>query len=492
MTDGSGENAPAGLEADLCVIGAGAGGLSVAAGASQMGVRVVLIEKGEMGGDCLNTGCVPSKALLAVGHAALFAKRAKRFGVRVDGVKIDAAQAFEHVQGVVAAIRPHDSQERFEGLGVQVLRAGAQFVAPDVVEAGGVRIKAKYFVVATGSSPFVPPIDGLNALGPLTNETVFGLGAVPEHLIVLGGGPVGCELAQAFRGLGARVTILEMNRILSMDDPEMAEVVRTRLLEDGIVLHEETQVLAVKGSAKAPKVVVKSLDGKEHTVQGSHILVAAGRRANVQDLGLEKAGVDFSPQGIEVDRRLRSVSNRRVFAIGDVAAPDGKAGPKFTHAAGHHAGVVIRNALFKWPAKVNHDHLPHVTYTDPELAHVGMTEAQARERFPNGGVKALEERFKDNDRALAEGRAEGRIKIVVGRRGRILGCTIAGPDAGNLIAPWVLAMENGLKLSKMAGTVLPYPTLGEISKRAAGSYFTPALYAPRTKAIVRFLLKVFS
>ena len=477
------------ITCDLCVIGAGSGGLSVAAGAAQMGAKVVLIEKGAMGGECLNTGCVPSKALLAASHAAQSARRAKHFGVKTGKVSVDAQNVFAHVQGVIAAIAPNDAQERFEGFGVRVLRATAMFTGPDRVQAGDAVVRAKYFVVATGSHPLMPSIDGLAALNPLTHETIFSLNMIPPHLVVIGGGPVGCELAQAFRGLGAKVTLLEMDRILSTDDGDAAEVVRTRLLEDGVVLHERCRVVRADGTADAPELTVCDAEGMEHTVQGSHILVAAGRAANVVGMGLERAGLDFSPQGIEVDECLRSVSNRRIFAVGDVAAIGGKAGPRFTHVAAMHAGVVLKNVLFKWPAKAKHKLVPHVTYTTPELAHVGMIENRAREAYSDR-VRVVRWEFRDNDRAVTEGETEGLIKVVLGSRGKILGCTIAGPRAGELIAPWVLAMERGLKIGAMASTVMPYPTLGEVSKRAAGAAFTPSLYSDRMRKVVEFLLKL--
>lgn len=477
------------LTCDLCVIGAGSGGLSVAAGAAQMGAKVVLIEKGAMGGDCLNTGCVPSKALLAASHAAQNARRAARFGVKTGKVSIDAKKVFAHVQGVIDAIAPNDAQERFERLGVQVLRAAATFTGPDRIQAGDVGVRAKYFVVATGSHPTMPPIDGLAALQPLTHETIFSVGEIPTHLIVIGGGPIGCELAQAFRGLGAEVTLLEMDRILPADDGDAVQGVRTRLLEDGVVLHECCGVVRAGGTPDAPQVTVCDADGIEHIVQGSHILVATGRQANVVGLGLERAGLDFSPQGIEVDERLRAVSNRRIFAVGDVAAISGKAGPRFTHVAAMHAGVVLKNVLFKWPAKAKHAFVPHVTYTNPELAHVGLIENRARDAYSDR-VRVVRWEFRDNDRALTEGETEGLIKVVLGPRGKILGCTIVGPRAGELIAPWVLAMEKGLKIGAMASLVVPYPTLSEVSKRAAGAAFTPSLYSDRTRKLVEFLLKL--
>lgn len=472
------------ITCDICIIGAGSGGLSVAAGAAQMGAKVVLIEKGEMGGDCLNTGCVPSKALLAAGHAAENARRAGRFGVKTGKVSADGKKVFAHVHSVIDAIAPNDSVERFEGFGVTVLKEAATFIDLATVQAGETQVKAKYFVVATGSSAFVPPIEGISTLDVLTNENVFELDTIPQHLIVVGGGPIGCELAQAFRHLGSDVTVLEMARILPKDDPDLVNIVRTRLLEDGVVLHEGVKVVRTQGTKDAPEVVVTDADGREHTIKGSHLLVSAGRRANVQGLGLEHAGVDFSPKGVEIDKRLRSVSNRRVFAIGDVAG-----GLQFTHVAGLHAGIVIRNALFKLPAKANTDFVPTVTYTDPELAHVGLTEVLARETYGDK-IKVLSWEFSDNDRAQAERNTEGLIKAIVTKRGKILGCSIAGPHAGELIQTWVLALEQGLKIGALASTVAPYPTLGEISKRAAGSFYTASLFGERTRKIVRFLMKI--
>ncbi|MFC1674255.1 dihydrolipoyl dehydrogenase family protein [Pseudomonadota bacterium] len=390
------------------------------------------------------------------------------------------------MKDVIAAIAPNDSVERFEGFGVKVLQGAACFTGPDTIQVGDETVKAKYTVVATGSHAFVPPIEGISAHDVLTNENVFDLNEIPKHLIVIGGGPIGCELAQAFRQLGAEVTVLEAFTILPKDDPDMADQVRTRLLEDGVVLHEGVKVRRIEGDAGAPSVIVEDSDGNAHTIDGSHILVAAGRRATVQGLGLEHAGVNFSPRGIEVDQRLRT-SNPRIFAIGDVAG-----GMQFTHVAGYHAGIVIRNALFKLPAKAKTHHVPWVTYTDPELAHVGMTEVQAREKFgdkaPNK-IRVLTWDFAENDRAQAERDTEGSLKAIVTKRGKILGCTIVGAQAGELIQPWVLALEQGLKIGALASTVAPYPTRGEISKRAAGSFYTASLFGERTRKIVQFLMR---
>lgn len=467
------------LRADLCIVGAGSGGLSVAAGAVQMGASVILIEKGEMGGDCLNTGCVPSKALIAAAHAAQAMRDAKRFGVHAPAPEIRFDEVRAHVHGVIAAIAPHDSVARFEGLGVHVIKATGRFVGPDLVEAGDERVRARRFVVATGSRAAVPPVPGLAEAGYFTNETIFGLTDLPEHLIVVGGGPIGIELAQAFRRLGARVTVIEKSRILPRDEPEAVEVVRAALRRDGVTLLESAGLQSVRreGDRVVATLDADAPDGRR--VEASHVLVAAGRRPNIEALGLDAAGIAHGATGIVVDGRLRS-SNRRVFAIGDVAG-----GPQFTHVAAQHAGIVIRNALFGLPAKVDYTALPWVTYADPELAHAGLTEAGAR--AAGHDPKILTWSFTANDRAQAERATAGLAKIVLGRKGRILGATIVGPRAGELIGPWCLAISSGLGIGSVASTVLPYPTLSEISKRAAGSYYTPKLFGRATRRIVGFV-----
>lgn len=475
------------VETDLCVIGGGSGGLSVAAGAAQMGARVVLVEKGEMGGDCLNYGCVPSKSLIAAAEAADSVRHAGRYGVNGHEPAVDFAALRDHVQGVIGAIAPHDSVERFEGLGVTVIQAAARFTGPRELVAGDTTVRAKRFVVATGSRPAVPPVPGLEAVPYLTNETVFDLTERPQHLIVIGGGPIGAELAQAQRRLGARVSLLEMFKVLGKDDPEVTAPARHRLVADGVEIHEGIRIQQVARDGNAIAVTLEE-DGAVATISGSHLLVAAGRKPTVEGLGLEAAGVDFSAKGIAVDRRLRS-SNKRIFAVGDVALVEGLGSFQFTHVAGYHAGIVIRNALFRLPAKVDYRALPWVTYTDPEVAHVGLTEAQARDKHGEA-VKVLTWSFQENDRAQAERATDGLVKVVVGARGRILGASITGRHAGELLHPWVLAMSQNLKIGALANMIAPYPTLGEANKRAAGSYYTPALFGERTKKIVRFLQRL--
>jgi len=454
------------IQTDLCIIGAGSGGLSIAAGAVQMGARVVLIEGGEMGGDCLNAGCVPSKALIAAAKQAHAMTSGAAFGITPITPEVDFAAVKDHVARVIETIAPVDSQERFEGLGVRVIRVWGKFTAPDTVEAGEYQITARRFVIATGSRPFVPPIPGVETVPYLTNETIFALRERPEHLIVIGGGPIGMEMAQAHRRLGCRVTVIEGAKALGRDDPEMAAVVLDNLRAEGVEILEEAPVTGLAGAAGDITVSLK--DGR--SVQGSHVLMAVGRQVALEGLGLDAAGVDHTRRGVTVGANLRSVSNRRVYAVGDAAG-----GLQFTHVAGYHAGVVIRQILFGLPAKAATHHIPWATYTDPELAQIGLTEAEARKSH-GPALEVLRFPFHENDRAQAAGKTKGLIKLMV-VKGRPVGVSIAGPQAGELIGFWALAIAGQLKLGTVAGTVLPYPTLGEVSKRAAGAYFSPRLFA---------------
>lgn len=468
------------LNTDLCVIGAGSGGLSVAAGAARMGARVVLVERAKMGGDCLNYGCVPSKALIAAGHAAHVVRTSAKFGVNGHEPAIDFTKVHDHVHGVIATIAPHDSVERFTALGVDVVQAPARLIDAHTVEAGDRRITARRFVIATGSSPAIPDIAGLAEVPYLTNETVFDLRERPEHLVVIGGGPIGSELAQAHRRLGARVTMVVRGRLLPRDEPEAAAVVAKRLGDEGIDVREHTTPSAIVRQGNG--IGVQLLGAPEGTIAGSHLLVAVGRRPNIGALQLEKAGIRVNDRGIMVDARLRT-SNRRVFAIGDVLG-----GPQFTHVASYHAGIVIRSALFALPARVDHRAVPWVTYTDPELARVGPTESEAR--LLDSRIRALTWSFSENDRAQTERDTEGFAKVLVGAKGRIVGATIVGPRAGELILPWVLAIKRRMRIGALADVIVPYPTLSEVSKRAAGSYYSDALFSARTRRIVRLLQRL--
>jgi pyruvate/2-oxoglutarate dehydrogenase complex dihydrolipoamide dehydrogenase (E3) component len=463
------------ITTDICIIGAGSGGLSIAAGASQMGAKVVLIEGAEMGGDCLNAGCVPSKALIAAAHHAHAMTTGQPFGITPTTPEIDFAAVKDHVAKVIATIAPVDSQERFEGFGVHVIRAYARFASPTTVQAGDYQITARRFIIATGSHPFVPPIPGTDTTPYYTNETIFPLRTKPTHLIIIGGGPIGMEMAQAHRRLGCAVTVIEGQKALGRDDPEMAAIVLARLRAEGVEIIEATAVTRLSGTEG--DVTVTLSDGSE--IKGSHILMAVGRKVALDRLDLAKANVAFTPKGVTVTPNLRSTTNRKVYAVGDAAG-----GLQFTHVAGYHAGIIIRQILFGLPAKATTHHIPWVTYTDPELAQVGLTEAQAREAHGQA-LTVIRQQFHHNDRAQAMGEPEGLLKLMV-VKGRPVGVSIAGPHAGELIGFWALAIATRLKLSQIAGMVAPYPTLGEINKRAAGAYFTPSLFEnPRLKKFVR-------
>ena len=462
---------------DLCVIGAGSGGLAVAAGAAQMGAEVVLVERGAMGGDCLNFGCVPSKSLLAAARIADLWRRGAELGIAYARPYIDFAAVGDSVQRVIAGIAPNDSVERFEGLGVRVVRAEARFTSPRTMRAGAIEIRPRRFVIATGSRPAIPPIRGLDDVAYLTNETIFANRDLPDHLIVIGGGPIGVEMAQAHCRLGARVTVLDVGPLLPRDDPELGALLARRLSDEGIVCRPRVEIAGIE---RTEKTVVVRLTGGEQ-ISGSHLLIATGRRPAIEALDLASAGIASTAQGITVDARLRT-TNRRAFAIGDVAG-----GPQFTHIALYHAGIVIRNALFRIPAKVDYRALPWVTYTDPELAQVGLTEAAAHaaDRAP----RVLRWRFADNDRAQTEHETEGLVKVVALAGGRILGASILGAGAGDLILPWALAISQKLKIGAVANLIVPYPTRGEVSKRAAASYYTPSLFSARTRRFVRLLAR---
>lgn len=462
---------------DVCVIGAGAAGLSVAAGAVQLGLKTCLIEKGEMGGDCLNTGCVPSKSLLASAKAAHDIRNAGVLGIHAQTVDVDFKGAKTHLRNVIESIAPHDSQERFESLGVDVIREKARFTNAKTLAAGNHTIRAKYFVIATGGRAHLPDIPGLESDKILTNETIFNLTEYPEHLVIMGGGPIGIEMAQAHRRLGADVTVLDTGRILKHDDRDAVAVIRTRLEAEGIRIIEGAKIDAVQQDENGV-----TLSAGTQKIAGTHLLVAVGRSPNIEQLDLDAAGIDYSPKGITVDAHLKT-SAKNIFAIGDVAG-----GPLFTHVAGYHAGIIIRQIAFKiFFAKTDYSALPWVTYTDPELAHVGMTHDQALEKYRAGDLKIVKKSFSDNDRAKAEKQTDGFIKVIAHKNGRILGVTIVGPKAGEMIGLWCLAISKKMKMRDVAGIIMPYPTLGEISKHIAGEFYKDNLFSAKTKRVIRWL-----
>ena len=469
------------IKADLCVIGAGSGGLSVAAAAAAFGQSVVLIEKHKMGGDCLNYGCVPSKALIAAGKRAHIMRTSSAFGIAPVEPAIDRSAVRDHVRGVIAAIEPNDSVERFTGLGVQVIQAAGRFVDRATVMAGETRIKARRFVIATGSSPAVPPIAGLDEVPYFTNETVFDNKDAMPHLLIIGGGPIGMEMAQAHKRLGSKVTVIEGLKALGKDDPELTAILLQELRDEGIEILEGTKVERIAGSAGAIEVSA-TVGGKPSVITGTHVLIAVGRKANISDLGLEAAGIEFQKSGITVDETLMT-SNKRVFAIGDCTG-----GLQFTHVANYHAGIVIRRSLFRVPAKVNNALVPWVTYTEPEIANVGMTEAQAKAQQIEH--KVLRWPFHENDRAQAERATHGHVKVVVDKKGVILGAGIVGHHAGELINMWSLAVSQKMKIKAMTDYIVPYPTLGEVNKRAAYRYFADFAGNPNVRRVIGLLKKL--
>lgn len=469
------------MKVDVCIIGAGAAGLVSASGAAQLGLKTVLIEANDMGGECLNSGCVPSKAILSAAHAARQAAGTPSMGVGTTGdVTIDFPAVMAHVRSAITAIEPHDSQERFEGLGAHVIRDWAKFTGPRTVEVGGQTIYFKKAVIATGSSPMVPPIKGIEEVDFLTNETLWSLAGLPEHLLIIGGGAIGCEMSQAFALLGAKVSLFEMGTLLGRVDPDAAALVREQFETDGIDVFEKTTVTSLKKRSDGTIALTYDKDGTSGEITGSHLLVAAGRTVKTDHLDLEAAGVDRDRRGITVDGRLRT-SNKRIYALGDCNGQY-----QLTHAAGHEAGHFIKSSVFKLPSGISRTGMVHVTYTQPEVAQAGMTEAQAREEYGDE-IGVFSAGYDHNDRAISEGKTNGSAKLILSKKGKVLGASITGAHAGELIHTWSLAIAKGLKPRDISSYIAPYPTFSEVNKALVGAYFQDRLFAPKTRTLVRFL-----
>ena len=470
---------------DIAVIGGGAAGLTVTSGAAQLGARTLLIEKeSALGGDCLHFGCVPSKTLIKSAHVYHALKNAEAFGLPdVHVPPIDFRQVADRVRSVVATIQKHDSVERFCGLGARVEFGEARFTDEHTVELGGRSFTAQKWVIATGSSPFVPPIEGLLDVDYLTNREIFYMDRLPASMIVLGGGPIGIEMAQAFNRFGCRVTVVDMgSQILGKEDRDMADEVMAVLEEEGVAFLLNAKVVRVRREGADRKAVVVATPDGERTLVSEAILVAIGRTANVDGLGLDAIGVDFDRSGIKVDDRMRT-SQKHIFAAGDI-----NGGYQFTHAAGYEGGIVVANAVFRLPRKADYTFLPWCTYTDPELASIGMNERTAQAR--GEAYSVFSEAFADNDRSLAEGQRRGRIKLLLDRKEKPLGVQILGPRAGDLVSEWVAALNGQVKLATLAAAVHPYPTLGEINKRVAGSYLAPKIFSEKIKKGLKLIFNL--
>jgi pyruvate/2-oxoglutarate dehydrogenase complex dihydrolipoamide dehydrogenase (E3) component len=466
---------------DFAVIGAGAAGLTAASIASQLGLRVTLIERDRMGGECLYTGCVPSKSLLAAANAVHTIRQASAFGIDATPV-VDYEKVRAHVRSVIDAIAPHDSPERFTQLGVDVRHGDARFVGPRRIRVGDDEIVARRCIVATGARPAIPAIPGIDSVTYLTNETIFDLPQRPRRLILLGGGAVGVELAQAFVRLGTEVAIVESDVALSNEDPELARTVLARLQAEGVTLLEHARAARVSSKPGSVAVEVEQ-DSRVMLLEGSHLLVATGRAPRVQDLGLEAAGVRCDRHGIAVDAFLRT-TERHTYAAGDVVP-----GPRFTHVAGYQAALAVRNAIVPLRSRIDYSALPWVTYTDPELAQIGLTETQARERHGDR-VRVVCVAFADNDRARIERQADGRVKLIAARNGSVLGVSIVGAHAGEIAGWWALAMHSRVRLRSAARTIVPYPTFNDLGRTAAADFYKPLLRGTLPQRIAHWLTRL--
>ena len=466
-------------DVDICIIGAGSGGLSIASGAAQLGRSVVLYEADEMGGDCLNYGCVPSKALIAAGkHAHAFSSGGP-FGVSPSKPKVDFEAVKAHVAGVIETIAPVDSQERFEGLGCTVIRERASFVDANTVGSEGTITKARRIIVATGSRASAPPIPGLSDTPYLTNEDIFSVDVLPKHLLIIGSGPIGLELGQAFARLGSKVEIVDIAEPLGRSEPEHAKVLIDSLKSEGVIFHTPVNTTKIR---KTKTGVAIDLEGGK-TLTGSHLLVAAGRRPVTDGLNLEVAGIETDRGGIVTDKILRT-SNKRVYAVGDVSGRGG-----LTHAAGHHAGIIIKNFYFVpfFKASAETGHMPAVIYAQPELASIGLTEAAAKAKHAD--IRTVHFDFDENDRAIAERSTKGAVKLVARKNGTIVGASIVGEGAGDLIQMVGLAMANKLKIIAFTKLISPYPSRGEAVKRAASSWYTEAVFSPKSKKLASLMAR---
>jgi pyruvate/2-oxoglutarate dehydrogenase complex dihydrolipoamide dehydrogenase (E3) component len=470
---------------DIGIIGGGAAGLTVASGAAQLGAKTLLIEKEPaLGGDCLHYGCVPSKTLIKTAHVYHLMKNGPQFGLPAcSPPPVDFREVASRIRSVIGVIQQHDSVERFCRLGAKVEFGNPEFIDEHAISLGGKVISARSWVIATGSSAAIPPVEGLDKTPYLTNREIFYLDHLPASLIVLGAGPIAIEMAQAFSRLGSKVTVIQRSgQILSKEDRDLAEIVQRELEKEGVVFAMNVAVVRVGDLGRKREVVIKNSAGEVRTLKAEAILLALGRSPNVTGLGLEKIDIPFDANGIKVDSRLRT-NHRHIYAAGDVIG-----GYQFTHVAGYEGGVVLSNAVFHLPRKANYTHVPWCTYTHPELASIGLNETRARKAGIEYAV--FSEEFQGNDRALAEGESVGRIKLLLDKKENPLGIQILGPHAGDLLSEWVAIMNVGMGLSKIASAIHPYPTLGEINKRVVGAVFSPKIFSTTIRKGLKFFFNL--
>ena len=471
----------AGYDFDIGVIGGGAGGLTVTSGAAQLGAKTLLVEKeNQLGGDCLHFGCVPSKTLIKSAQVYHWLKNSERFGLpTVDVPPVDFGNISKRIKSVIGTIQHHDSKERFCRLGARVEFGQAAFIDDHTIRLNGDIYSAKTWVIATGSSPVAPPIKGLDKTPYITNKEIFYLHHLPKSMIVLGGGPIGAEMSQAFSRLGTKVSVVDMAaQILVNEDMDMAEAIKEILSAEGVNFYLNSTIEEVNDLGSEKEVHLKTRAGGTITLKAETILVALGRGANTNDLGLDNIGVEYTPQGITVDNRLRT-NLKHIYAAGDI-----NGGFQFTHAAGYEGGIVISKAIFRLPRKVDYSFLPWCTYTDPPLGSIGMNEKSAQA----AGIKynVWTEEFKDNDRSLAEGETVGKIKMLLDEKEKPIGVQILGPNAGDLLSEWVAILNGKVKLSTLAAAIHPYPTISEINKKVAGTYFSPKIFSEKVQKGLKF------
>lgn len=466
------------LTPSLCVIGAGPGGLAAATEAARYGASVVLVEHHRIGGESLSYGCIPSKALVAASRRAQAMREARKFGLRPVEPEINHRLVHEHVHGIIADMLPNMSPQRLAGLGVEFIAGTARFRDKSTVVVGDSEIRARRFIIATGSSPAIPPIPGIDNVPYYTNQTIFGINYRMGHLVILGGGQASMELAQAYRRLGSEVTVVEARSPLPEFDAEMSALAVQRLRGEGVRILDKARVERLEPLGQNVQVVFTK-DGRSFSIDGTHLLISTGRRPNVEGLNLEAAGVKFDRDGISVSRSMKT-SNARIYAIGDVTG-----GLPFTHAATYQATIAVRNALFRLPAQSRETGIARAAFVEPELAQVGLTEDEARKIYER--LRILRWPFQENDRARAERDTEGFVKVVATANGRILGAGAIGPQASEIIQLWSLAMQHGLTIGSMASYAAVYPTLTEINKKAASTYFLPSLTNPMLRRVVGWL-----